>query len=94
MTQATQGLEGFTSGRGQVDALERYYTPDDLAAFVVGLLPPVATVLEPHAGGGAFLRALETAGPRGDLHVKASDIRPRPTPPTLEGIDLPPGERC
>lgn len=40
--------------------LDAYYTPDDLAQALVGVLPiPVsATVLEPHVGGGAFARAL------------------------------------
>lgn len=40
--------------------LDAYYTPDALAESLVGLLPidPRATVLEPHAGGGAFVRAL------------------------------------
>jgi hypothetical protein len=40
--------------------LDAYYTPDALAVALVGLLPiePTDTVLEPHAGGGAFVRAL------------------------------------
>lgn len=63
--QPTLGdIPGFTSGKGQIDALERYYTPDELAAFVVGLLPWAGYLrtLEPHAGGGAFLRAIEGHG--------------------------------
>jgi hypothetical protein len=64
-----------TTGRGSVDHLERYYTPDDLAAFLVGLLPwdGVQSVLEPHAGGGAFLRALRDLD---GLQVKANDTDP------------------
>ena len=62
MSQETLFGEDYTTGRGQVDALERYYTPDPLAAFVLGLLPwhswQSVPVLEPHAGGGAFIRAL------------------------------------
>lgn len=40
--------------------LDAYYTPDDLAARLVGLLPiqPWDVCLEPHCGGGAFVRAL------------------------------------
>jgi hypothetical protein len=40
--------------------LDAYYTPDALASSLVGLLPiePTDTVMEPHAGGGAFVRAL------------------------------------
>ena len=46
---------------------DAYYTPDDLAAKLVGLLPIGETdsVLEPHVGGGAFLRALEGGPFRG-----------------------------
>lgn len=48
------------------DRLDRYYTPDALASALVALLPiaPGARVLEPHAGGGAFVRALEARGAR------------------------------
>ncbi len=39
---------------------DRYYTPDGVAAALVGVLPRISgTVLEPHAGGGAFARALQ-----------------------------------
>ena len=52
---------GYSTGLGSVDALERYYTPDALARFCVGLLPWEGDdrVLEPHAGGGAFVRAVQ-----------------------------------
>lgn len=50
-----------TCGRGSIDHLERYYTPDDLAAFCLSLLPwdGIDAVLELHAGGGAFIRAAD-----------------------------------
>lgn len=50
-----------TRGRGAVDHLERYYTPPELAEFVLDLLPwdEIRSVLEPHAGGGSFLRLLQ-----------------------------------
>jgi len=72
------------------DVLDRYYTPDALALeclrVTMALLPPDAVrVLEPHCGGGAFVRAARTllpsaqlttcdlddvpAGARGDHHV-------------------------
>jgi len=40
--------------------LDAYYTPDALAKHLVGLLPLRAAdvTFEPHAGGGAFIRAL------------------------------------
>lgn len=65
MSQLALGIaDDRTTGRGSVDHLERYYTPDDLARFCVDLLPwdGVRNVLEPHAGGGAFVRALEHRG--------------------------------
>ena len=44
----------------QRDELDRYYTPPTLADKLVGLLTfdGMPRVLEPHAGDGAFLRAL------------------------------------
>lgn len=64
-----------STGRGgKRKALDAYYTPNDLAVFLVGLLrrhvgkprgdPDLAhlTALEPHAGGGAFVRALAADG--------------------------------
>ena len=55
-------------------ALDAYYTPDNLAAALVGLLPIEATdtVLEPHAGGGAFVRALLPVASR----VIGCDVNP------------------
>lgn len=53
-----------------------YYTPDDLAVALVDLLPiEVGTpALEPHAGGGAFVRALnKESGSR--IHAMDSDIQ-------------------
>lgn len=54
--------------------LDAYMTPDDLAEALVGLLPigPHHAVLEPHAGGGAFVRALTVRA----RHVLAVDIDP------------------
>ncbi|NBV61810.1 MAG: class I SAM-dependent methyltransferase [Rhodobacteraceae bacterium] len=49
--------------------LDRYYTPDDLARACVGTLPCLdgLTVLEPSAGGGAFIRALRAHSSRARL---------------------------
>ncbi len=57
------------SGRRDLDA---YNTPDEVALRLVGALhfKPGAVVLEPHAGGGAFVRALK----RRDVVVYANDI--------------------
>lgn len=46
------------------DELDRYYTPDELAETLVGLLPvePGDRCLEPSVGGGAFARALGRRG--------------------------------
>lgn len=65
-----------TTGRGSVDHLERYYTPDQLAEFLVRLLPwhGIGSVLEPHAGGGAFLRAMS--------HIKGLQITANDADPT------------
>jgi len=54
--------------------LDAYYTDDNLAALLVGLLPMQAgqTAIEPSVGGGAFARALAAAG----LHVAGIDIDP------------------
>lgn len=51
---------GYSTGLGSTDHLERYYTPDALARFCLDLLPWQIgiRVLEPHAGGGAFLRGM------------------------------------
>lgn len=56
------------------DPLDRYWTPDALAASIVAELgiPRGALCLEPHVGGGAFARALLAAG----CDVVVSDIDP------------------
>jgi hypothetical protein len=53
-------------------ALDAYYTPDALAVRLVSLLPigPDTRVWEPHAGGGAFVRALLATG----AAVTVSDV--------------------
>ena len=53
-------------------ALDAYYTPDSLALRLVGLLPIRSgnTVLEPHAGNGAFVKAARATG----ATVTACDI--------------------
>jgi len=55
-------------------ALDAYYTPDALAEALVAVLPIEATdtVMEPHAGGGAFVRALRPRCAR----VLACDVNP------------------
>jgi hypothetical protein len=64
------------------DRLDRYYTPDKLAERLVGLLPLKGgqKVLEPSAGGGAFVRALwrlqSPGGERVPLYISAIDIDP------------------
>ena len=73
--------------------LDAYYTPDALASALVGVLPiaPVARVLEPHAGGGAFVRALVG---RGVGRVLAADVDPCAPiflDPPRTGVTLCPG---
>jgi hypothetical protein len=60
--------------RAERRPLDAYHTPPDLASALVRLLPivPGALAWEPHAGGGAFVAALNTAG----AVVTASDIDP------------------
>lgn len=55
---------------------DAYYTPDSVARACVATLPihRSETAWEPHAGGGAFVRALLTRTP----HVYASDLVLRP----------------
>jgi len=66
--------------------LDAYYTPDALASALVGTLAGThglrGSVLEPHAGDGAFVRALEALG----LTVCPLDIDP-----DAKGIDHPNG---
>lgn len=59
--------------------LDAYYTPDRLAVALVGLLPigPGDVALEPHAGGGAFVRALNAKGAgvfAGDVNRDAAGL--------------------
>ena len=58
-------------------ALDAYYTPHQLAAALVRRLPflPGQRVLEPSAGGGAFVDAL--VGHPERLSVTALDVNPR-----------------
>lgn len=60
--------------KGKRRELDAYYTPNSLATALVGLLPiePGDTALEPNAGGGAFVRALNAAG----AIVSANDLNP------------------
>lgn len=62
--------------------LDAYYTPHDLASFLVDLLPikPHHLVLEPSAGGGAFVSALV----RKSDQVVAIDLNP--TAPALKMV--------
>jgi hypothetical protein len=56
--------------------LDAYYTPDHVAAACVDTLGDVlvgATVIEPSAGGGAFVRALQRAQP---ARIIAIDVDP------------------
>ncbi len=64
--------------------LDAYYTPDPLAAALVGLLPiePTDTVMEPHAGGGAFVRALLPVARR----VHACDANPEAEGLHIDGV--------
>lgn len=59
------------------DPLDRYYTPDEVAAAVVGWLriPPAWTVVEPSVGSGAWVRALRAAGHTG--RIIGVDIDPQ-----------------
>ena len=53
-------------------ANDAYYTPDDLATALVSTIPVAGAVCwEPHAGGGAFVRALTA---HGASRVIATDI--------------------
>ncbi len=62
---------GATTGAGR-DHLDRYYTPADLARVLVdGIgIDSDDRILEPSAGGGAFVRAARAHG----AHVTALDI--------------------
>jgi hypothetical protein len=61
--------------KGERRPLDAYYTPDDVAARCVAVIPGGVRgllVWEPSVGGGAFLRALEANG----AQVWTSDINP------------------
>ena len=61
-----------STNRGAVRAPDdSYYTPDHVARACIATIP-IADTWEPHAGGGAFVRALEARG----ATVWASDINP------------------
>ena len=66
--------------------LDAYYTPPALALRLVGVaqIEPGESVLEPHAGGGAFVSALLASG----LTVSALDVNP-----DAPGLALVPEER-
>jgi hypothetical protein len=70
MSQTT--LTGFAEVARPDTHGDVQYTPQALADTLVRLLPrrDLATVLEPHAGGGAFVRALQRIG----AHVVAFDV--------------------
>lgn len=54
-----------TNRGGERTPLDAYYTPDAVALACVATIRESvygAVVLEPHAGGGAFVRALDAAG--------------------------------
>lgn len=62
-----------TNRGASTDGLGRYYTPDDVARAIVRhlALPSGTTVWEPHAGSGAFVRAL--LGARARAHFSDLD---------------------
>lgn len=68
----------MTSARARADRVENdaYYTPDDLARVLVGLLPIANAnrVIEPSVGGGAFVRAIREHAPR--AMVVGFDVNP------------------
>lgn len=80
MTQPT--LPGLASVHDTRDPLGRRYTPDPLAAAVVARLVAAGvvghlpcTVVEPHVGGGGFVRAVRSAAP--SARVVGVDLDPR-----------------
>lgn len=68
-------------------ALDAYYTDETLADALVGLLDirPGVLAWEPHAGGGAFVRALHARG----AVVTASDVDP--DAPAMQAGGVPDG---
>jgi hypothetical protein len=78
VTQASLFADGAITYDSK--ALEAHYTPDWLAEYVVDLIPRRPNirkgpwlVVEPHGGGGAFLRALAH---RSDIAGRSMDIDP------------------
>jgi hypothetical protein len=69
------------------ETLCKLYTPDDLARPLVRVLPfrPWDTVLEPHAGGGAFIRALYDETDILVENIFAGDIDPKA--PAIEMVE-------
>jgi hypothetical protein len=63
-----------TNRGGTRDKLDRYYTPDDCAEALCGVLPlqPGQSAIEPSVGAGAFARALTKRG----LLVAGYDLDP------------------
>ena len=72
------GHKGTTKSGGQKDTLDRFYTDADEAERLVGLIAPSLPdlVIEPSAGKGAFVLALEKAS----IDTIAYDIEPDPSP--------------
>ena len=72
-----EGLPPVAEGRREYDA---YYTSDRLAEVLVGeliersFLHPSQTALDPHCGGGSFLRSLGHYLPPGN--IQGTDIDP------------------
>ena len=72
----------MSSTIGQGDVLCRYYTPAPLALAAVrrlladGFLEPGQSCVDPHAGGGAWVRAIQALAP--DCPVVGCDIYPPP----------------
>ncbi|MEL6348444.1 MAG: hypothetical protein AAFV53_35385, partial [Myxococcota bacterium] len=66
--------------------LDAYYTPDRLAQAIVAELPirPGDRILEPHAGGGAFVRALVEQHP--DAFILATDLDSEAPGLQLDGV--------
>ena len=71
---------GTTKSNGRKDALDRFYTKSNVAAQLVNslldIVPSADTMfIEPSAGDGAFVKALEDAGIN-DSNIIAFDIAP------------------
>lgn len=78
------GSKGTTKNKGRKDELDRFYTEPSVAAALVRALleehpdwVETKHFVEPSAGDGAFVSALESAGA---THIHALDIAPAETP--------------